>query len=333
MSKFNFYGDKNLTYEDDHVIVLLATDVKNPRQTVANCKKYGVGLLLCISDSSAKPFCYVDRWAKRLTVYFVWLKKHNKFILIDVKEDGTFQYNHVTSKDKNGNTIAANKDIPATLTELVEAFPEIKKAIDSNAFVYYPLSQDELAFFKRLDACKSVLELSSMEDRLDYCCMTNKTIKEAEFFEMQYDESKRLFKEYILGRVLRDKNDRDVSENLLRFFPSLENRYWKKVQQNTRCILERQGAEFTLHEQKAIDENADEVLAKPTFRNLNLPLWLRKLVLLSYTPSQKKEDCRAYTMGKILLKNKKKFSIISSYLSVELVDFTEMVCIFARASI
>lgn len=248
-------NDKNTTYEDDQIIVFLATDPSSPKQTIKNCKFYGKGLGLCISESGAKTFCYKDRWIKKLTTYFVWLKKKHKFILIDSDPDGEYQYNNITiGKMAFGYD---NKDYSATKEELLQLFPETSEAFQKNVFKYIPLQKPELEFYERINSVKSILELKNIQDCLEYACMPGKTITLEEWKALPKKTAHRVFKEYILSTATRSVETRDVSRDVLNLFPSLEYRYWTKVKNNTKISIVL-GEKMSPHEYKVIRDNPAE---------------------------------------------------------------------------
>jgi hypothetical protein len=229
--------DKNTKYEDEHVIVFLATDPTSPKQTVKNCNFYGKGLSICISESSSKSFCYKDRWTHKLTTYFVWLKQKKKFILVDRKKNGEYQYNNITKELSNSIIGTDNYDNSATEKELLEKFPILETAIKQNAFAYIPLQKLELDFYEKIYYAKNILELKTLEDRLEYVAMLQKSVSDEDWDLLPEKQRHRIFKEYIQATPIRNLDTRDISENVLNKFPTLKNRYWNKVENNAKYSL------------------------------------------------------------------------------------------------
>jgi hypothetical protein len=256
LNKFKFYDDKNTKYEDENIIVILATDPTNPRQTIKNCKKYGKGTILCISNDCAKANCYKDRWLNKLTVYFVYIKKNNKFILIDRKPNNEIQYNIISDIDDNGNILHVNIDIESTEEEIIKKFPILSNAFKNKIFKYIELQEEEINFFKKIENVFSILNLKNFDDRLDYVAMPNKRVKEYEWIILKNQNGNRLFKEFIASRLVKKSSDRDVSEKVLIKYSNLKNRYFKKVKADAN-ILKDCNLDLTKHEKMMLN-NSDK---------------------------------------------------------------------------
>ena len=254
----NWDTNKNKIYEDDGIIVLLATDAKNPNQTVRNCKKFGANLNICICNSSGKSYCYNDRWKKNLTVHFVWLKNKKRFIIIDVYPDGGFSYNGIEIK-KNWcfiNEMNYNLDIKDTMENIVLKYPELKNAFKNNVFKSIPMQKEEIEFFKKLQNASSIFEFDSLNDRLDWICMPNKVITDEEWKLLLKDNwGKRLFKEFITTRALKPLRYMDAPDFVLEYYPSLKHRYWNKIKKDVLInmhTIRRNG--MSRHEKIVLDE-------------------------------------------------------------------------------
>jgi hypothetical protein len=272
--------DKNNIYEDDDIIVLLATDKKNPNETVKNCKRYGVGLTICIGNSSGKTFCYEDRWIKKTTVYFVWLKEIKKFILIDALPDGIFSYNNIGMKMDDGN-LTDNFDIKDKVENIILKYPVLKMAFEKNIFKSIPLQVEEINFFQRLENASSIFDFKNLGDMLDCICLPSRVITEEEWeLVLRYKYGKRLFKEFITTRSLKPFNYRDVPEFVLEYYPSLQHRYWNKVK-NDAVINMRINILYVLtqHEKKSFSEFLKDNKNKTLQNNkLNPILFLKKFL-------------------------------------------------------
>jgi hypothetical protein len=257
--KFTFYGDENIKYEDDDIIVILATDPTKPKPTIKNCKKYGKNTILCISNNSAKCNCYKDRWINKLTVYFVWIKQLNKFILIDRKPNNEIQYNNISNIDSNGKVLDCNFDIKTTEEDLIKQLPILNNAFKNKIFTYLELQTEEINFFKNIENADSILELKTLDDRLDYIAMPNKYVKEYEWIILKTQNGHRLFKEYISSRGLKDSSVRDVSEKVLNIYSSLKKRYFKKVKSDAYCFQDT-NIVLTKHEKIILEKYDNKLL-------------------------------------------------------------------------
>ena len=245
----NWDTNKNKIYEDDDIIVLLATDTKNPNQTGRNCKKFGANLKICICNSSGKPYCYEDRWVKKLTVHFVWLKNKKRFIIVDVYPDGSFSYNGIESIGSSFNL-----DIKDTMEKIVLKYPELKNAFKNNVFKSIPIQKEENEFFKRLQNASSIFEFDSLNDRLDWICMPNKVIIDEQWkLLIKYNWGKRLFKEFITTRGLKPLKYMDVPDFVLEYYPSLKHRYWNRIKKDA-LINMHMINRMSRHEKIALDE-------------------------------------------------------------------------------
>ena len=249
--------DKNTVYEDEYILVFLAVDTTCPKQTIKNCKLYGKGLGICISESSAKTFCYRERWVRKLTTYFVWIKQEKKFVIIDAKLNGEFQYNNITKKLGEGIDGVDNKDHHVTKEELLKKFPFIENALNKNIFKSIDFQKKELEFFEKINSVKTILELKTTEDYLEYVAMPGKIVSFDEWSQMPTSVAYRVFKEYIQATPTRPIETRDIPENVLRLFPTLEYRYWNKVKSNAKTLLAL-GEPLSKHETKLWKKNPDE---------------------------------------------------------------------------
>ena len=211
--------DKNKKYEDENVIVFLANNVEDPKQSVKNCIKYGKGSSLCISGSSARSYYHEYRWRDKLTTYFVWLKKDNRYILVDSAEDGHYQYNNIYD----------NHDTTATPQEIIQKYPVLQKPFDANVFLSVPIQGKELDFYERFYEARSILDFDNLDDRLNF--VNFNSVDEDQWPELPKDEIPIILKAYI------EMDGGDIPHYLLNQYPPLEKRYWQKKKQTLEIEL------------------------------------------------------------------------------------------------
>jgi hypothetical protein len=313
--------DENACYEDEEIIVLQATDPSDPNATVKNCKKYGKGLNVCISTSTAKTECYKDRWLKKVTVYFVWLKKKSKFILVDATPNGRYQYNHITKINEDGRIYTCNHDERETSpNNIVKVYPELQKAFECKAFKYVEMQQAEINFFQRLENASSVLELKNFNDQLDYVA-TYKVVTEEEWLKLNNEQGYRLFKEYISSRASRSPSERDVSQKVLDMFSGLSYRYWTKVKQDGLAFMEFADVQLSPHEKKILKQEV--VLERPATSKG----FLHRLISLLFCSEEAKKELRASYLKKLIVLNNAKKHIAKTIFGVEVFEITELMLI------
>ena len=227
--------DKNKKYEDENVIVFLANNVEDPKQSVKNCIKYGKGSSLCISGSSARSYYHDYRWKDKLTTYFVWLKKDNRYILVDSAESGYYQYNNIYD----------NHDTPANPQEIIQKYPVLQKPFDAKVFVSVPIQGKELDFYERFYEARSILDFDNLDDRLNF--VNFNSVDEDQWSQLPKDEIPIILKAYI------EMDGGDIPHYLLKQYPPLEKRYWQKKKQTLEIELNE------WDEDDDIDFDADEM--------------------------------------------------------------------------
>jgi Icc-related predicted phosphoesterase len=254
-------GDENQKYEDENVIVFLANNVNDPKQSVKNCVKYGKGSSLCISGSSARTYYHSYRWRDKLTTYFIWLKKENRYILVDVgEEDGEYQYNNVKEND----------DIEATKKEIIDEYPVLKKPFDENIFVSVPIEGKELEFYTKFYNAKSISVFNSLEDRLNYASFNE--ISDKEFESIPEEQIPIVLKAYIESGV-----EDDIGEELLNRYPALKKRYWQKKFQN----LEREFEEWDVNDVVSFSDDEWRLIIN---QNIDVPQNVMESILKTAAP-------------------------------------------------
>jgi len=227
--------DENKKYEDENVIVFLANNVEDPKQSVKNCIKYGKGSSLCISGSSARSYYHEYRWEDKLTTYFVWLKKDNRYILIDSAEDGHYQYNNIRD----------NIDTKATPQEIIQKYPVLQKPFADEVFVSVPIQGKELDFYERFYEARSILDFDNLDDRLNF--VNFNSVDEDQWEKLPKEEIPIILKAYI------EMDGGDIPHYLLNQYPPLEKRYWQKKKQTLEIELNE------WDEYGDIDFDADEM--------------------------------------------------------------------------
>lgn len=227
--------DKNKKYEDENVIVFLANNVEDPKQSVKNCIKYGKGSTLCISGSNARSYYHEYRWRDKLTTYFVWLKKDNRYILVDVTEDGHYQYNNIQD----------NADRTAEPQKIIQKYPVLQKPFAAKVFLSVPIQGKELDFYERFYEARSILDFDNLDDRLNY--VNFNSVDEDQWSELPKNEIPIILKAYI------EMDAGDIPHYLLNQYPPLEKRYWQKKKQTLEIELNE------WDEDDDIDFDADEM--------------------------------------------------------------------------
>jgi hypothetical protein len=233
--------DPNKVYEDDQVIVYLADNPNDPRKSIPNCKKYGKGTGLCISGPSAKSYYNSYRWGHRMTTYFVWLKKQNKYMLTDIDEKGQRQY----------NTVIPNDDYEATVSEIVDKYPETKKAFESGVFKSVPITGKELEFYTKYYKAKSIFDFTdtnSPEDFINYASFHDLTD-----YEWGVLMNSDVYPTQEILQTSIESAESDIPHNVLEKFPPLRKRYWAKKKQT----VDRELAEWD--EEDTVDFTDDEM--------------------------------------------------------------------------
>jgi hypothetical protein len=235
-------GDENEVYNDENVIVFLANNINDPKQSVRNCIKYGKGSSLCISGNSARSYYHSYRWEDRLTTYFVWLKDKNKYMLVDVGEDGHYQYNNIYD----------NHDRKATTEQIIQKYPVLQKPFDEGIFESVPIEGKELDFYERYYE-KNISDFDNLEDRVNFASFND--IDDSEWKNIPENELKIILQTYI------ESSEDDIPEYILNKFPSLEKRYWQKIKQRLEIEIEQWGEDdemdFTPHEKKILIKDKD----------------------------------------------------------------------------
>lgn len=211
--------DKNKKYEDENVIVFLANNVEDPKQSVKNCITYGKGSQLCISGSSARSYYHDYRWKDKLTTYFVWLKKDNRYILIDSAEDGHYEYNNIFD----------NEDRTATPEQIIQKYPVLQKPFAAKVFASVPIQGKELDFYERFYNADSILDFNNLDDRLSF----------VNFNSVDADQWEKLPKEEvpIILKAYIEMDGENIPHHLLKQYPPLEKRYWQKKKQTLEIEL------------------------------------------------------------------------------------------------
>lgn len=240
-------SDDNTVYEDENVIVYLANDVTDPKKSVLNCKKYGKGSSLCISVSNARTYYHQYRWEDKLTTYFVWLKKDNRYMLVDAKEDGKFSYNNI--KD--------NTDRNATPQEIIKKYPVLSKPFAQNVFKSIPIEGAEKEFYEKYYEATSIFDMETLEDKINYASFNE--ISDSDWDDLignigkwmspSENEIKLILQTYI------ESAEEDIPEVALQRFPTLGKRYWAKKRNEIDREFdewndEEDELEFTPHELK-----------------------------------------------------------------------------------
>ena len=227
--------DKNKKYDDENVIVFLANNVEDPKQSVKNCITYGKGSSLCISGSSARSYYHDYRWKDKLTTYFVWLKKDNRYILIDSAEDGHYQYNNIFD----------NEDRTATPEQIIQKYPVLQKPFAAKVFASVPIQGKELDFYERFYNAASILDFNNLDDRLSF----------VNFNSVEWNQWERLPEEEIpiILKAYIEMNGENIPHHLLKQYPPLEKRYWQKKKQTLEIELNE------WDEDDDIDFDADEM--------------------------------------------------------------------------
>ena len=243
--------DENTVYEDESVIVYLANNVNDPKQSIQNCQKYGKGSTLCISRPDARTYYHQYRWDDKLTTYFVWLKDQKRYMLIDAAEDGRFQYNNITD----------NTDRDASKEEIIKNYPVLAKAFEQNVFKSIPIQGKELEYYEKFYNARDIFSstLTTVEDRVTYATINNITEDNwKSYFLMDpvpMEEIKLVLQAYI------ESAERDIPHWVLKKFPALERRYWSKKENDIRRELEEWGEDdvedFTMDDFKVLVDNKE----------------------------------------------------------------------------
>lgn len=235
-------GDENKKYEDENIIVFLANNINDPKESVKNCIKYGKGSSLCISGSSARSYYHNYRWEDKLTTYFVWLKKDNKYMLVDAAEDGHYQYNNIYD----------NEDRRATPQQIIQKYPVLEKPFKERIFVSVPIEGKELDFYEKFYEKDNIFDFESLEDRVNYASFND--IKDSDWSKIPELQLKPILQTYI------ESTENDIPEEVLKQYPPLEKRYWQKVENNLSREIEdwndrEDKLNFSPHEIKILFNN------------------------------------------------------------------------------
>jgi hypothetical protein len=218
--------DPNKVYDDDKVIVFLANNTKNPKQSVVNCIHYGKKSGLCISSSNARYYYHLYRKRDELTTYFVFLKTRGHFMLVDVvpNEADSYQYNAMFKKDESGNLKATNNDIPASKSEILNLYPELEGALNSGKIKEVPLSEEEKRFYDKFYE-QSIRRFSELNDLKIYIQLNGINYDDWEHIK----DNENL--DVLLNIAISDLDD-DIPDDILSKFPQIKNRYWKQLEKN-----------------------------------------------------------------------------------------------------
>ena len=295
--------DPNKVYEDENIIVFLANNPEDPRKSLANCKKYGRGTTLCISGPSAKHYYNDYRWNDKLTTYFIWLKKENRYILVDANEDGTFQYNNVM----NNNDISATPDI------ITSKYPDLAPAFQQGIFKSVPITGKEEEFYQKFFEADSPFEFDTIEDQVSYVSFHDLTEDQWAIYERGGEE----WAQPILQTAI-ESSESDIPHSILEKFPPLKKRYWAKKKQN----VEREMAEWD--ENDEIEFTPDEISCIVSIGLENLPENFIDMVsnisrdskkflllLIENIPNLKTED-----LPEKLMSNLGSFDILSVFVAI-----------------
>lgn len=160
--KQNKKPEEGLVFENDEVAVYLANDTENPVNSINRCKLFGKGSTLCISGSNANYHYHDYRWNQNLTTYFCYLKKREHYMLVDVTENNSFQYNAMFS---NGKQVNVDSDI--SKGKLLKLYPELEEPLNKDVFVSVPIEGNELIFYEKFYN-KHISLFKTPEDRLKY---------------------------------------------------------------------------------------------------------------------------------------------------------------------
>lgn len=211
-------ADPNKVYDDENITVFLSNNSDDPRKSVSSCKKYGKGTNLCISGSSASHYYHSYRWEKKLTTYFIWLKKENRYILVDAVEDGGYQYNNVKE----------NHDYSSTPKQIIKKYPDLKRAFDQGIFKSVPITGKEQEYYEKFYEENGVEHFKTLEDILMYTSFHNLTKEDWENIR-QRDLVKP-----VLEVAVENSEDEDINLDYetLDQYPAPKKRYWDKKKQN-----------------------------------------------------------------------------------------------------
>ena len=218
--------DQNTVYEDENVIVYLANNVNDPKESLKNCQKYGKGSSLCISTGNARSYYHRYRWEDKLTTYFVWLKDKRKYVLIDANEEGGFQYNNISD----------NTDRQASKEQIIEKYPQLQQPFAQGVFKSVPIQGKELEFYEKFYDIDNIFDLKSLEDRVTYATINDISYDDWKSYfllkPIPMEEIKLVLQTYIESAEL------DIPHWILEKFPALQKRYWNKKENNLRIELE-----------------------------------------------------------------------------------------------
>lgn len=225
----NFVADKNAEikeideppiYSDSNIDVFLGDSIEK-------CIKYGQGETygLCISRTSRSTNLYHNYRLDNLTTYFVYFKKSlknapAKFILIDVTEDpDSFSYNIITP----------NIDEHISKSELIETFPELKDAINSNVFKYLPIEGEEKEYYDKWHG-KNILSFITLDDQLRFVEMGG----HVDWHDFSSDS---LLNKHLIAKAYLERNGL-LPEWILDEYPDIKKRYIQKID---RMLQEKSG--------------------------------------------------------------------------------------------
>ena len=231
--------DPNKVYEDDGVIVFLATDVNDPNKSITNCRKYGQGSTMCICGNSAKHYYNHYRWEDKLTTYFAYLKDKKTYVLIDAAEDGHYQYNNIHD----------NTDREAPPKVIVSIYPQLQTAFEKGVIKAIPLTPKEKDFYERFYNATSIFQFDNLDDMITY--LTFHDVGTSQWYGFNLNPERSAMLEPILT-IAVESTETPIPEDILSRFPKIRARYWQKVNQN----VEREISEWD--EDDKIDFNNDE---------------------------------------------------------------------------
>ena len=197
---------KDITYIDDNAIVIRAD---NPSKS----KRYGGGFSAWCTARKTGNLFYSYRFDKNETMYYVYFLKKDKnddelVLHFGIDEDGDISYTDRTNRESTQN-----------LRWLANKFPELKPAIDNNAFKVIPFTESE----KRI---------KEMPDKLTAEQFESLTYEEKEMWLLAENRDVTIFVWNLMddnfrNLYIRDFSDRDDDLDVLVYSAIRETKYEK----------------------------------------------------------------------------------------------------------